>query len=195
MAVGELALVGAKLAQLAARAIQRHQAVQHILELDAVGADVLHRRRADRAGNQAEVLQPGQPLLQGPLHERMPGLAGFGLHQHLAALLLQQAAATADHAQHQGIEIAGQQQVAAAAHHQQRSAECGGGGQRFAHLGIRGRLGVPVRLHRHAEGVEGLQRLLLMHAQAHRPSRSCSISRSQASSIMSSTRSKPSAPP
>ncbi|MOA23232.1 hypothetical protein D3C78_1438390 [compost metagenome] len=98
MAVGELALVGAKLAQLAARAIQRHQAVQHILELDAVGADVLHRRRADRAGNQAEVLQTGQPLLQGPLHEGMPGLAGLGLDQQLTALLAQQAPATAGHA-------------------------------------------------------------------------------------------------
>ena len=65
----------------------------------------------------------------------------------------------------------------------------------LAHLGVRGGFGIPARVRRHAEGVERLQRLPLVDRQTHSASRHSPISRAQACSTMSSTRSKPASPP
>ena len=47
------------------------------VELLAVGADVLHGRGADRAGNAGERLDARVAVLDGPRHEVVPGLAGL----------------------------------------------------------------------------------------------------------------------
>ena len=87
VAVSEVALFQAEVAQLSAVAIERRQAGKHVLDLDAISTDVLHRCRADGAGNQAQVFQTGQPLRQRVLHERMPGLASLGFKHDFAAIV------------------------------------------------------------------------------------------------------------
>ena len=62
VAVGEVALCKREVAQLAGLAIEGGQAGENVLDLDAISADVLHRCRADGAGNQAEVFQARQAL-------------------------------------------------------------------------------------------------------------------------------------
>ncbi|MNG17812.1 hypothetical protein D3C84_1018280 [compost metagenome] len=91
----------AEFAQLATLAIKGGQAGEHILDLHAIGADVLHGRGAHGAGNQAEVFQARQALHQGVLHERMPGLARLGLDHDFAAIVADHADSAAGHAQYQ----------------------------------------------------------------------------------------------
>ncbi|MNS79888.1 hypothetical protein D3C72_1135520 [compost metagenome] len=101
VAVGEVAFFEGEIAQLAGLAIQRGEAGEYILDLDAVGTDVLHRRSANRAGNQAEVFQPGESLRQRVLHKRMPRLARFRLDHHTVAVIADHTNPARGHAQHQ----------------------------------------------------------------------------------------------
>ena len=89
-------------------------------DLQPVGADVLDRRGADRAGNQRQVFQPRPALRQRPLHEVMPVLAGAGLDVPGVGVFAEQAPAGDGHVQHQAVEIAGQHQIAAAAEDEAR---------------------------------------------------------------------------
>jgi hypothetical protein len=66
----------------------------------AVGADVLHRRRAHGAGHQGQVLQAGIALGQRPGHHVVPALAGAGFHDPVALGLFQQAHARDFHLEH-----------------------------------------------------------------------------------------------
>ena len=79
VAVAKLALGQAELTQLAGVAVQGCQALEHVLDLDAIGANVLHRCGAHGAGDQAEVFQAGQPLLQRPQHKSVPDLPRLSL--------------------------------------------------------------------------------------------------------------------
>ena len=180
--------------QVAGLAIQRGQAGEHVLDLHAIGADVLHRCRADGAGNQAEVFQARQPLRQGVLHERMPRLAGLGFDHDLAAVIAQDANPAGGHAQHQRLDIGGQQQVAAAADHQQRHLVFRRIGQGFTHVGIAMGLGKQPGLNIHAKGVERLERNPGLYLQTHNRPFNSITSRSLARSIRSSTCSKPWSP-
>src|SRR5690606_10526968 len=51
--------------------VQRFEALAH---LDAVGADVLDRARADAAGDQRKVLEPAEALRERPVDEFVPVL-------------------------------------------------------------------------------------------------------------------------
>ncbi|MNT22204.1 hypothetical protein D3C72_1575800 [compost metagenome] len=195
VAVGELAVIQAELAQLAGFAIQRGEPGEYVLQLDAVGTDVLHGRGADGAGNQAEVFQAAQPLLQTPEHQGMPGLSRLGFQQHIDPVIAEDADAAAGHAQHQCIDVAGQQQVAAAAYGQQRQTTLDCQGQGFPHLVIVAGFGEQPRLHVDPKGVVGLEGKILVQDQAHRRPFISRISASQACSTRSSTASKPSSPP
>ncbi|MNQ82597.1 hypothetical protein D3C85_976510 [compost metagenome] len=195
VAVGELAVIQAELAQLAGFAIQRGEPGEYVLQLDAVGTDVLHGRGADGTGDQAEVFQATQPLLQGPEHQRMPGLPRLGFQQHIAPVIAEDANTAAGHAQHQRIDVAGQQQVAASAYGQQRQATLDRQCQRFPHLVVAAGFGEQPRLHVDAKGVVGLEGKILVQDQAHRRPFISRISASQACSTRSSTASKPSSPP
>ena len=146
--------------RFAGLAIQSGQAGEHVLDLHAIGADVLHRCRADGAGNQAEVFQPRQPLRQGVLHERMPRLAGLGFDHDLAAVIAQDANPARGHAQHQRLDIGRQQQIAATANHQQRHVMFHRIGQGFTHVGIAMGLGKQPGLNVDAKAVERFERNL-----------------------------------
>ena len=191
VAVAEIALLQAEIPQLAALAVQRSQAGKHVLDLDTIGADVLHRRGADGAGNQAEVFQPGKTLGQRVLHERMPRFARFRLDHHATAIVAEHADAARGHAQYQRRNIRREQQVAAAADHQQRHVMGRGIGQRFADIVITVGFGKQLRAHIDAKRIEGLQRYLRLHLQTHKRPFTSISNWSQAASIRSSTCSKP----
>jgi hypothetical protein len=59
--------------------VDRVQRLEAVLQLQPVGADVLHRRRAHGAGDQRQVLQPRPALVQRPGDDVVPVLAGTGL--------------------------------------------------------------------------------------------------------------------
>ncbi|MDT4839734.1 hypothetical protein FQZ97_735310 [compost metagenome] len=157
VAVSELAVLQRKLAQLAGFPVQRDQPGEHVLQFNAIGTNVLHGCSPHGTGNQAEVFQATQALLQRPEHQRMPRLAGFGLQQHILSVIRQNTHPSAGHAQDEGLYIARQQQVATTTDHQQRKVTLGRQGDCLTHLGIFMRLGEQPRLHVDAEGVVGLE--------------------------------------
>ncbi len=111
--------------QFARLAVEGGQAGEHVLDLDPVGAHILHRRGAPTVpGNQAEVFQARRTLRQCPLHERdataSPASASTTICspsslQHAGGHWLAMCSTSAS------ISL-GQQQVAAAADHQHRQA-------------------------------------------------------------------------
>ncbi|MNI51470.1 hypothetical protein D3C73_1061990 [compost metagenome] len=167
VAVSEIALAQVEIAQLTRLAVQRGQAGEYVLDLHAIGADVLHGRGTDSAGDQAEVFQPRQSLGQGVLNERMPRLARLGFDDNAAAVIAENANATAGHAQHQRLDIAGQQQIAATANHQQRHVLLCGIGQGLTHIGIAVSLGKQPGPDIHAKGIERLEGNLALYLQTH----------------------------
>jgi hypothetical protein len=78
-------------------AVERVEALGHF---QPVGADVLDRRGADRAGDQRQVFQPRPALRQRPLHEVVPVLAGTGAHVPAHRVLGDQRPAGNRHVQH-----------------------------------------------------------------------------------------------
>ena len=132
--------------------------MEQVLDLGAVGPDVLDRRGAHRARDQRHVLQPAQALRQGELHEVVPVFAGAGPHQDGVRGLTDDFLAGQGHVQHQQLDfIVRDQEIAAAAQHQARQ---GGkyrvGGQR---LQLRRVLDAQVapRARGNAEGIELLE--------------------------------------
>ena len=71
-AVGEAAVGGRELGDLAGRAVERAHGRDRLGDLLAVGADVLDRRRADRAGDARQALDAREPLGDAARHERLP---------------------------------------------------------------------------------------------------------------------------
>ena len=89
-----------------------------ILQLRAIGADVLNRCGADTARYQRQILQPAPALRQRPLHEAVPGLAGSGAHIDRIRICADDIDAFDHHMQDQAGKIAGQHDIAAAAQYQ-----------------------------------------------------------------------------
>ncbi|MNH27509.1 hypothetical protein D3C79_876240 [compost metagenome] len=125
----------------------------------------------------------------------MPGFTRLGLNHHALAVITQHAAATAGHVQHQRIDITGQQQVAATADDQHRQPALLRLGQRFAHLVIIMHLAEMPGLDVNAEGIERLERNLLLPQRCHNRPLISTTNAWHATSIRSSTCSKPAAPP
>ncbi|MNV66073.1 hypothetical protein D3C71_1588080 [compost metagenome] len=94
--------------------VQRFKAV---LQLDAVCANVLHRRSAHGARDQRQVLKPREPLRQRPGHAVVPDLASTRLHHPCLGRVVHQPQALDLHLEHHGLHITGQDDVAAAAQH------------------------------------------------------------------------------
>ena len=195
VAVAETAGLAVELTQGSILAIQRRQTVEDVLQLHAIGADVLHRRRTHGAGNQAEIFQTGQAPFQAPLHEWVPGLARLRLDQHRIRGIGNNSPPLAGHAQYQRLDVTGQQQVAATTDHQQRQSTLPSQGQGLAHISLVLGVGQQAGAHVDAEGVIGLQRAMLLQFQAHSRPLTSINRRSQACSIRSRTCSKPSSPP
>ena len=55
-----------------------------VFHFHAVGADILHRCRAHRARNQAQIFQPAQAHIQRVQHKIMPNFTGLRFDIHKA---------------------------------------------------------------------------------------------------------------
>mmetsp|Transcript_70458 Transcript_70458/g.166073 ORF Transcript_70458/g.166073 Transcript_70458/m.166073 type:complete len:365 (-) Transcript_70458:2336-3430(-) len=118
VAVAETADLGRQQCGPTGDQIHHLHRLQPVLHLDAIGPDVLHRRGADRAGNQGHVLQAGVAMVQRPADQLMPGHAGAGLDDPGVITRLQQPDARDLDLQHHRLQIPGQHQIAAAAKHE-----------------------------------------------------------------------------
>ena len=142
-AIGEAAGVGGQLLDHVALAVEhahRHDRLGHLLP---VGADVLDRRRADRAGDARQALHAREPLGHAARHEPLPLLAR--LHGQLDAPV---ALALLDpRRQHPhdgaGEAVVGDHEVRAAGEEQQRPGLAAHG---------REQLGFAARLHERPRG-------------------------------------------
>ena len=117
VAVAKAALRGVQGEQLSGLQVYGVQRIKAVLQLHAIGANVLHWRSTHRAGNKRQVFQPGQALVQRPGHKVVPVFAGAGFHDEVLGRLAQQRAAHDFYLEHQRLHVAGQHQVAAAAQH------------------------------------------------------------------------------
>ena len=181
VAVAERTVVRTEAAAGAGVEIDRVERVETIDDLQPVGADVLDRRRAHRARDQRQVLQPRPALGQRPAHEVVPVLAGAGLDDPGLGLGAQQASAGQVDLEHDAGEVAGEHHVAAAAEHQARRARpVGLIDQRACLVGV-AHMHQPRRARPQAEGVEAGElrpanircrvHVSARHAVRHRPAR------------------------
>jgi len=92
VAVTETTLRGIQRENAAVLQVDGVQGLKAVLQLDAVGSDVLNGRRAHGARNQGQVLQTRQALGQCPLHKSVPIDAGTRLHYRGFGALLYHAA-------------------------------------------------------------------------------------------------------
>ena len=195
VAVTEGAIFKGELAELARVAIQRGEPGENVLYFDTICTDVLNRGSANRPWYQTEIFQPDQALIQRPEHERMPRLPCFSLDQYLLCGLLDDALSAAGDVQHQRRYVTRQQEVATPADGQQWHIKLASTGKRIAHITVPMRCGEILRALINGEGVERLQRTVGFYGETHsRPFISAS-SASLASSMRSSTSSKPSVSP
>jgi len=132
------------------------QRIKAVLQLDPVGANVLHRRGAHGAGDQGHVFQPRHALVQGPGDERVPVFPGTGLHNIVLGRLVQQRAAFDFDFEHQRLHIAGQHQVAATAQHELVLPCQLRVGQHRQHIGLAGHANTLPGFGNNVEGVAAL---------------------------------------
>ena len=64
--------------------VPHEHVVEGLGDLVPVGPDVLHGGGPHCAGDPGQRLQPGQPLVEGPRHEGIPGGPGTGTHEDTA---------------------------------------------------------------------------------------------------------------
>lgn len=119
VAIGKAAFGGAHLHPAPALDVPGRKAVEAIGQLDAVGADVLHRCGPDRARDQGQVLQPVPAIVDAGRDETVPILARRGFDDPGVGALPHQAHARQAHLRHQAVDAGGQHHVAAAAQHHQ----------------------------------------------------------------------------
>src|SRR5690606_29683605 len=122
IAVAEAAVVTLEPTYLPGGAVKGVQTVEQITELYAIGTDVLHGRRAQGAGDQRQVLQAVEPLVQAPANQLVPALSRLAFDNGTALPPAQHAPAAAAHADHQPPHRAGDNHIAAAAQQGHRPA-------------------------------------------------------------------------
>ena len=157
VAIAKTALRGVQGEDFATGQVDGVQLVKAVLQLDAVGADVLHRAGAHGAGDQRQVLQAGQALLQRPADEVVPVLARAGLDDGVARGLAEHATAGHLDLEHHALDVAGQHDVAAAAQHEAVLRGQFGVGQHGAHVVLAAHAHHAGGARRDAKAVEGLQ--------------------------------------
>ena len=132
--------------------------VDELADLDPVGADVLDRRRADRARNQDQVLEPAETAPQRPAHEIVPVFAGLDADQGARAVVFAHLDAERRDRQHDAGPVAREQDVAALAEDQQRIGLEHGEAEQFAQGLAPAHIDQQPRSCRHAERVATLER-------------------------------------
>ena len=80
VAVAKAALRGIQAERLAGGQIEGVERFKPILQLHAIGTDVLHGRGAHRARDERQIFQPWEPVRQRPGHSIVPDLARARLH-------------------------------------------------------------------------------------------------------------------
>src|ERR1035438_5255990 len=127
-------------------------------DLLAIGADILHRRAAHRAGNTAQALQPGAVGIYGLRHQRVPIHARTGGENHVFKRWRETRRAGDRDLEHQaGEAFIGDDEVAATAQHEQWQPMRAGKLYRFDHLGFTVGFCEMARRSTHAERGEGSQ--------------------------------------
>jgi len=121
VAVAKSALRGVQREGLAGLHVHRVQRFKTVLQLDAVSADVLHRRSAHAARDHGQVFHAGKAIGQRPGHQFVPVLAGAGLHDEGFGGLAHQPFAHDLDLEHQRFDVAGEHNVAAAAKNELRN--------------------------------------------------------------------------
>jgi uncharacterized protein YajQ (UPF0234 family) len=157
VAVAELAHLGPQRHGAAGEQVHPVERVEAVFQLDAVGADVLHRRGAHRTGNERHVLQARQALGQRPGDEVVPVLAGAGLDDPGIGALFDQAPAHHLDLQHHLRHVAREHDVAAAAEDEFRCGAQFGVVDHAAHVGVARDAHQRLRHGRQAEAVVRFQ--------------------------------------
>ncbi|MOA13104.1 hypothetical protein D3C78_1331380 [compost metagenome] len=156
VAIAELAVGGLDALHLARLPVECLYIGAEVGQLDAVGADVLHRGGTDSARDQRQILQPMPTLLQGVAHQLVPLLPRRHVQQPVVALLLQLDALQAvEH--HQTGKIIAEQDVAPAPQHQARQGVQLGVGHQGSEVIEPGHLCQPEAMGIEGQGVEGQQ--------------------------------------
>ena len=122
----ESALLGRPVGHLAGLSVEHAKGGDRVGYLAAVGADVLHRRRAREAGNARHGGEPRPALLDGQRDEVVPGLAGGDGHLERIARPVNLNAMAADPYDHARPARVGCDQIAPTAEEQYRFAGCVG---------------------------------------------------------------------
>ena len=137
--------------------VNRIQRFKAVLQLDTVGADVLHRGGAHRARDEGQVFQAIKTLRHGPGHEVVPHLAGTGFDHPGARGFFHKPPAHDLGLEHQGFDVAGQHDVAAATQHEFRHRAQRSVGQHLVELRLAAHPHQLVRACHDAKGVQGLE--------------------------------------
>ncbi|MNT25015.1 hypothetical protein D3C72_1605190 [compost metagenome] len=115
--VAKSALGGVQAEALAIGQVHGVQRIEAVLQLDAVGANVLHGRGTCGTRDQRQVFQPGVALLQAPGHHVVPDLARPDLDDVVPVRFGNQALAHDLHLEDGRLHIAGDDDVASAPQH------------------------------------------------------------------------------
>ena len=120
--VGQLTLVGTELMNLLRASVKIAHTHQYVRQLYTVSTNVLYRRSAGAAGNQRQIFQSHQVILQTEFNQRMPVLARCCCHQNMHGRQRVRTHNNAGqcHLNHQPRKICGQQHIAAAPQNQYR---------------------------------------------------------------------------
>jgi uncharacterized protein YajQ (UPF0234 family) len=163
VAVAEGALGGIEREAAAGVQVDGVERFEAVLQLDAVGADVLHRRAAHGARDQRQVLEAGIAVAHHPFDRVVPDLARAGFHDPGPRRLFDQPQALDFHLEHQRLDVAGQHDVAAAAQHETGGALPVGAGQELGDIGLIRDARQALRARDDAETVVRLQGDVVLH--------------------------------
>ena len=131
--------------------IAGRQLVEAVGQFEAVGADVLDRRGAQRSGDQRQVFEPRPALRQRPSDGLVPPLATTEAQVARVSVLTNQLAPRNGHVHHQPIEFAGKNKVAAPT--EDETPTTGGQAGKLGELGAGFDTGVVRRAARQGKGV------------------------------------------
>ena len=102
---------------LARDQVNRVQRLKAVLQFNAIGADVLHRRAAHGAGDEGQILQAKVAILKRPRDQTVPVFPCARFHNEGFGGFFDQAAAHQLDFKHQRLDVTRQNNIAAPAQH------------------------------------------------------------------------------
>ena len=125
-AVGVAALLSGEIALRPGLRLHAMHLIYILPGLDAVRAHVLHRARADLAGDVGEIFKSVPAFVHATRHEVVPHHTRAGTHKHAAGVAADRFAAGYEGMQHRPVVVAGEKQIAPRADMQPLSARKAG---------------------------------------------------------------------